>query len=125
MKVVVFLSGQNVASADKLHRVAAATVPPSQLEIIYCYDRLCSRLRKAPQEIAIVILLAIDETQLLRLVALKSLLDNVHTIIVLPDRKTETVHMGHQLQPRLIAYNGDDFGDVAAVISQITEKQVA
>ena len=122
MNVVVFLSGQNVTSADKLHRVAAATVPPSQLEIIYSYDRLCTRLRKVPQEIEFVILLAIDETQLLRLVALNSLLDNVHTIIVLPDRKTETVHMGHRLQPRLIAYSGDDFDDVGAVISKMMEK---
>lgn len=125
MKVVVYLSGQNVASANKLHRVAAAAVPPAQLEIIYCYDRLCARLRKASQEIVIVVLLAIDETQLLRLVALKSLMDNVHTIIVLPDRKTETVNMGHQLQPRLIAYNDDNFNDVAAVLSQMIEKQVA
>lgn len=121
MKVVLFLSGQDVDSARRLHHVTAATVPPSCLETIYCYDRLELRLRNIPQNIAFVVLFAIDIIQLARLVALKPHLENVRTIIVLPDLNTETVAMGHQLLPRLLTDTNDDFSDVAAVLSKLLE----
>lgn len=122
MNIVLFLSGQNVDSARRLHRVAAATVPPSILETIYCYDRLELRLRNVPQNIAVVVLFAIDTIQLARLVELKPLLENVLTIVVLPDRHAETVAMGHQLRPRLLTDSNDNFSDVAAVLSKLLER---
>lgn len=122
MNIVLFLSGQNVDSVKRLHRVAAATVPPACLETIYSYDRLALRLRKVPQDIAIVVLHAIDTIQLARLVSLGPLLENVRNIIVLPDRKVETVSMGHQLRPRLLTYANDNFSDVAAVLSKMMER---
>lgn len=123
MNVVLFLSGQNTDSAKRLHRVAAATVPPYCLETIYSYDRLLLRLRKVPQDIAIVVLLAIDYIQLGKLATLSPLLENVLNIIVLPDRKAETVSLGHRLRPRLLTDATDEFSDIAAVLSKMMEGQ--
>jgi hypothetical protein len=59
---------------------------------------------------------------LLNLLSLSDLLHlKVQLILVLPDSKPESVHIGWKFHPRLLSYNDGDFHEVHAVMVKMFE----
>ena len=93
----------------------------SEYEVAFCQtiDTLSLKLRKSLGELTIAILLAESQEELLDLLALRDLFWNLRIILIIPDRKSETVAMGHMLRPRFLSYADGDFSDVAAVLEKM------
>jgi hypothetical protein len=50
---------------------------------------------------------------------MRHLLQDVRTILILPDRRAETIATGHNLQPRFLGCLDDDAEEIAAVLKKM------
>jgi hypothetical protein len=100
--------------------VVQSLVLPGQLETMTGFYNLKKRLSKIPKNITIAILLTQNLDQLLELVSVRSLLDGIRTILVIPDDEKSTRSLGHLLRPTLLTFPGAyrNFIDVSAVLSK-------
>ena len=56
---------------------------------------------------------------------IRDLLADIPVILILPDRKKETIHLGHKLCPRFLSYTDSNFSDVALVLSKMMRNAYA
>ena len=57
--------------------------------------------------------------QLRDVLSIRHLFDNIKIVLILPDRKNETIVIGHKLRPRFLSYTDGDFKDIAAVLKKM------
>ena len=94
-------------------------VPNENTEIYNTIDTLGQRLSRPSYNISIAVLLISSREELRDVLSIRHLFDNIKTILILPDRKNETIVMGHKLRPRFLSYTDGDFKDVAAVLKKM------
>jgi hypothetical protein len=70
-------------------------------------------------DLDIVILHAADRTDLDEILSIRQLLDDLRTILILPDRDHDTIAQGLTLRPRYLSFTDGDFGDVSAVLAKM------
>jgi hypothetical protein len=120
MNVLLFIGEGDAATADRLLNVVESVVPSYRLEVVRTHRELISRLIKLPKDILIHVLLAQDRDQLLDLIALRSAMEGIRTILVTPDEESVTLALGHLLRPALITTAAADtqFANIAAVLAK-------
>lgn len=94
-------------------------VPNENTEIYSTIDTLGKRLRRPSYNIAVAVLLFSSREELRDVLSIRHLFDNIKIILILPDRKNETILLGHKLRPRFLSYTDGDFKDVAAVLKKM------
>ncbi len=67
----------------------------------------------------IIVLLANDREDLWNLIAIKKILFDYRTILILPDRAKVTISLGHKLYPRFLGYADSEFSDVLLVLDKM------
>jgi hypothetical protein len=82
-------------------------------------------LSEAPCIGTILLILVDSREDLAELFSIKKLLFDVRTILVLPDKNSDTVAIGHLLRPRFISYRDGNFLDVAAVLARMIKAPVS
>lgn len=82
-------------------------------------DTLSLKLRKSLGDLTIAVLLAESQDELLDILCIRDLLNGARIILILPDRKEDTIRKGYSLYPRFLSYANGDFKDVAAVLSEM------
>ena len=111
----MFLEG----TGEQLRKMIEDIVPKENTEIYSTIDTLGKRLRRPFYNIAIAVLLISSREELRDVLSIRHLFDNIKIVLILPDRKNETIVMGHKLRPRFLSYTGGDFKDVAAVLKKM------
>jgi hypothetical protein len=48
---------------------------------------------------------------------------DVQIILVIPDRRPETLSLGHLLRPRYLSYEDGNFDDLASVLEKMLRKR--
>ena len=94
-------------------------VPNENTEIYSTIDTLGKRLRRPSYNIAIAVLLISSREELRSVLSIRHLFDNIKIVLILPDRKNETIVIGHKLRPRFLSYTDNDFIDVAVVLENM------
>ncbi len=82
-------------------------------------------LSDSPYSGTILLILVDTKEDLVELLSVRKLLFDVRTILVLPDKNSDTVAIGHSLRPRFISYKDGNFLDVAAVLGKMIETTAA
>lgn len=119
----VFLySKTNTVAGKRLQRVLETFVTKENLEVFMTIVGLFGRLRQPGDNRAISVLFANDAQDLLDLYSHRDLFSDIRIIMILPDRNSETVGMGHSLHPRFITYSDSDFVEVGAVLNKMLNK---
>lgn len=90
-----------------------------QTEIYRTIDNLPARFRQLDNTPSIAVLVAFTRKELSDLLSIRSLLADIPTILVVPDRKEETIAMGHTFYPRFLSFADRGFEDVIAVLRKI------
>ena len=103
----------------KLLSVIEDLVVEEEVEIYKTIDLLTRRLRKPRGDMEIAVLLAANRKDLLEMLSIRDLLDNIRTVLILPDKSDDTIAKGHCLRPRYVSFVDSDFGDIAAVLSKM------
>jgi hypothetical protein len=84
---------------------------------------LIDRLRHPFNDPTIAVLVADSRECLRELLVLRHLFRNFRIILILPDRKPETVSKGHDLRARFLTYIDSDPVEVALVLSKMAEQR--
>lgn len=94
-------------------------IPEGHQEIYRTMDDFFDRLRHPVDERFIAILLAPNYGELLKIFHLRHLLKDHPIILILPDRKDETLAIGHRLRPRFLTDLNGNPEEIVAVLSKM------
>ena len=106
-------------TGEQLLKIIEDITPNENTEIYSTIDTLCKRLSRSSYNIAIAVLQISSKEELRDLLSIRHLFDNIKIILILPDRKNETVVLGHKLRPRFLSCTDGDFKDIAAVLKKM------
>ena len=106
-------------TGGQLRKMIEDVVPNENTEIYSTIDTLGNRLRQPSYNIAVAVLLISSREELRDVLSIRHLFDNIKIILILPDRKNETIVTGHKLRPRFLSYTDSNFIDVAVVLENM------
>lgn len=114
-------TGKNNGGEGRLAASIAAAVPGGKIERFIHLDDLLERLRFNVEPESIVVLQAADNDELKDLQVFQDLLTQCLVILVLPDRKENTIKLAYLLQPRYIAQHDEDFSELNQIVSKMIQ----
>ena len=88
-------------------------------EVYRTVNSLSIRLRNSLFDIAGVILVVFNHKDLDELLETCSILKDLSTIIIIPERDKHAMKKGLSFRPKFISYSNNDFNDVLTVLSKI------
>jgi hypothetical protein len=103
----------------RLQKVIEMVVPGKNRWICRDIQGLSQRLREPADGQRIVVLSPSNRQDLSSIQSIRDLLSDDPIIIILPDRKADTVSMGHSLRPRFLTYFDSDFVELAGVLDKM------
>jgi hypothetical protein len=117
---LIYYSARNGGPDERLRRVIELFFPKESSGIYGNAADLAGALRKSSDASTIVLIRAASKDDLKIVLDMKDLLMDRRIILVLPDRDTSTIAMGHILRPRLLSFEDSDFFEIAAVLTRMT-----
>lgn len=108
-------------TGDRIQSVAELIIPKEEIEIYRSIDQFVDRLLLADCEGLVAVLIATKIEELLQLTSILPVLRKVRIILILPDRKPETINIGYKLEPRFLSYIDSGFFEVQAVLKKMYE----
>ena len=118
---LIYYSARNGGPDERLRRVIELFFPKENSGIYGNPVEFAGALRKGSDASTIVLIHAVSKEDLRMIVEMKELLLDRRIILILPDRDTSTIAMGHILRPRLLSFEDSDFFEIAAVLTRMTE----
>lgn len=105
----------------RLQAAIASKINGTKMEIYRSIEAFSEKLRQPGFRIGrpIVVICAAGKDDLQQVISLKGLLDDTRIILILPNRKKNTIFMGHLLRPRFLTYADGNFGDVTSVLEKM------
>ena len=107
---------------DKIDGLLGTLCLRARTMVFHSIEDLARRLRHPRENAIIAVLLAGTEDELLELLSIRSLFLDIPVILILPDRKMETISKGRKLYPRFLTYADGDLSEIAAVLGKMLEK---
>ncbi len=112
-------NGPGKCLQEKVTRV----VPPEELEEFETFEDLFQFLHKLRNDTEIIVLRAFSSEELIGFRRIRDLMRDVKIILILPNRKPETLFQGHLLHPRYMTYEDGTFDDLALVLAKMLERR--
>jgi len=116
---VIFYSTIKDSIWKESQREFEGVIPSKDKEVYRTIDSLSRRLHRSPFEGSIAVLFAATREELSGLLSIRELLLDLRIILILPDRKKDTIAVGHKLYPRFLTYVDSDFKNLAAVLEKM------
>lgn len=120
MKLLLYASTDNTGL--RLKKCIDQLSVHQSIETFDTIDSLSSRLSQPVSDLALTVILVASSEELEKIIGFGYILQNIKTIIILPNRNPETISAAHKLYPRLIGYADEDFKDIAAVADRILKQ---
>jgi len=106
---------------EKVQNEIEKLVPAKEIETYQTKEDLSSRLCGPRKDSAVAVLIATNKKRFLEILSLRELLGDLRIILLLPDRKEDTIHKGHTLRPRFLGYAESDLIMIAPVLKKMCE----
>jgi hypothetical protein len=116
---LLFYSPGDDQNEKRLEAAVQKAVPGSQIELFKSLDAFRERLRRPIEPDSIAVLSASNREELLRMQRLRGLLTEIYVILVIPDRKDNTIRLAHLLLPRFLSQKESDFTDLKIVLNKM------
>jgi hypothetical protein len=120
---ILVLADEKTEAGKRVQETVASTVAGYPLVNCRSVFELAIQLRKPGGLGFMAVILAGSPSELDELVNIRHLLDNVRTILILPDGRPESVSKGHMLCPRFLSYADTDLSSVGAVLAHMLERE--
>lgn len=120
--ILVYAKAKN-GIVTKLQEAVGSILPKANVETFRSVTRLSERLHKPVLNFPIVVLLAMNKEDLENILAIQDLLLDSRVVLILPDKKEDTMALGHSLRPRFVSYRDSSFKDVRAVLGKMVNRQ--
>jgi|GEM_PF-353268 len=120
MDILVFIHHHSGAVGRQL-RQSLVSAGPSQICYIRTVDDLVRRLRQPDMHSGenIVLLLADTHQRLSDIFSVRNLLKDIQLILILPDKRKDTIRTGYKLYPRFMSDITYDFKDVMVIMNEM------
>jgi hypothetical protein len=118
MSLLFFSSGTHGA-AQRIQWTIEAASQRETLEIYRSVEALSKRLHQPLNGLRVAVVSLSAEEELHDIIALKDLLADIATILILPDAGADTLAKAHQIRPRFLAYAESDPMVIAAVLAKM------
>ena len=118
MNLIIYNKSVDSDSA-RLQLIFEPLVSRDRIEISRSVKTLRQRILKTSIRDGIVILIARERNDLTELLPIIDLFRRVRIILLLPDRKPETIKIGYQLEPRFMSFIDRGFEEVRAVLAKM------
>lgn len=120
MKVIFFLP-ESTSALERFQGLVELVNSQAEAIVTRTIDDLTHNLRQPKHDLAFVVLITNNQEDLLNVINLSGLLQDVRIIIVLPDRDTDTIRMGHKLYPRFLTDIEDKSNTLELVINKMLD----
>lgn len=120
--ILVYAKAKN-GIVTKLQEAVESILPIANVETFRSVTRLSERLHKPALNFPIVVLLAMNKEDLENILAIQDILLDSRVVLILPDKKEDTMALGHSLRPRFVSYRDSSFKDVGAVLGKMVNRQ--
>jgi hypothetical protein len=117
MKVILYIPKDHM-EGQKLRNIVEKMIPKQLLAVFNMITALSQGLR-GPLSDTVLVLCPSCIEEVRELGALRELICDVRTILILPDEERETVAIGHRFQPRFLTVPTCNFEDVSKVLSKM------
>ncbi|MFH7321280.1 hypothetical protein ACHHRT_11820 [Desulfurivibrio sp. D14AmB] len=116
---VIFYAMENYPQLDACLRAIRRVSIGRTLEFCRNLQELTDALSRSWNGETVAILAFSDQQELKAIMNHRELLTDLPLILVLPATDRETVRLGHQLRPRFINFQGNNFAEVTAVLEKL------
>jgi hypothetical protein len=110
----------NRTAGQRLEQLAKKVRTSIPVHVVRQVDDARATLLYRSEKIGVAVLFAATRQELLDLKSISSLLQDMRTILILPDGEEETIAVAHTMRPRFITCGDRDFRDVVAVLEKMT-----
>jgi hypothetical protein len=116
---LLFYSSKNDKNENRLKAAIRSVSPGGTVEHFTSLAGLRDRLRSIVEPDSIMVLAAVDRSELLKMQAFRDMLTEIFIILVLPDRNKSTLRLAHLLRPRFISQLEDNFNDLNQIVGKM------
>ena len=104
---------------EKFQNEIEKLVPTEKMETYRTKEELSTGLRGPRKDTTVAVLIAMNKKKFLEILSLRELLEDLRIILLLPDRKEDTIEKGHLLRPRFLGYADSDLMVLAPVLEKM------
>jgi hypothetical protein len=122
MNLLLFIENDQKTRAKRFGKTVTDAITDQCVETIHCFSDLENRLVQVPRTISLLVVWVTNLEMLHQLKHYETCLEGINTILILPDRQSETWQAGLGLKPRYITTRDNDFSHINAVIHRIGDK---
>jgi hypothetical protein len=117
---IIFYTGNRKDIPKKLRNLIEPGLSDS-IEIYVTLGSLKDRLSVplAKYKSVVVVISAENWEDLMNIVSIEHLLRDTRLLLILPNRRKETISLGHRLRPRFVTYKDSDFRELVSVIRKM------
>jgi hypothetical protein len=119
---LILYTKKTAPSGAQLRLVFESLVSKDAMELFHSIEGLRNRLLRTNYNDGIVVLIADSREELSELLPILHLFRKVRIILVLPDRKPETIKIGYQLEPRFLSFIDQGLTEVKAVLKKMLSR---
>ena len=119
MKALLYIPHADTIGERLLCTIESSAIN-KKIEIYRRIDSLSQKLREPIYDIDISIIMIPNAKQLSKILLLKERLREINTILILPDRETNTISLAHKFYPRYISFSDSDFKDIGEVLKKMS-----
>ena len=120
---LIFYSQVFNKTTEQIKEFLKTLVPQHKFNNCQTHEQLSDKLSRPQGEPTVIVLFAKDKDDLKKVISLRKLFQNLRNILILPDRKQETIRLGHQLYPRFLAFADEDFEIPTGVLRKMINAQ--
>lgn len=118
MQLLFYTSGDD-QNSKRLEVAVHKVIPRGRIELFRTLDDFWERLRMPVEPDSIAVLLASNRDELKKMQLFRGLLTEIYVILVIPDRKKDTIELAHFLLPRFLSRKDGDFSDLKIVLNRM------
>ncbi len=116
---LLFYSSRDDENKKRLEAAVHQVVPESRIEHFQRLDDFRKRLRMPVEPDSIAVLAASNREELRQMQTLRGLLPEIYVVLVIPDRRKNTIELAHLLLPRFLSQQESDFEDLKIVLNRM------
>ena len=124
MKLIVYK--KKIESDEQTLRMYfASLLSEGDVEMFSSIEALRCRITKMLNSDVILVLVVKNKSELTDFVPIIDLFRSLRIILILPDRKPETIRIGYQLEPRFLSFIDKGYAEVKAVLKKMLDSLYA
>ena len=116
---LLLYTGREGENTKRLVAAVRKVIPKGRIETFKSLKDFGARLQTPVEPDSVAVLSASSQVELRQMQLLHGLLPEIYIVLVIPDRKKDTIELAHHLLPRFLSQEDSDFADLKMVLNRM------